>query len=374
MGRQNRAIDSNMSETILSSLQFDRGQAVEWRSLAPDARMSWPGFSLAVCTYMRCHCLRRFLESLLSQEERPDEVIVVDASPDMNTEQMIVDWFGPIWDSSCVRYVRVGAGLRGLTRQRNLAARLGTRELIGYFDDDVVLQSGCLQRLRAGIEQRPECVGIGATIVGVSADPGLRWHLMKWTMVVPDLVPGRYHRSGFSIPLRLLTERAGVVEVDRLPGGCSLWRRAYVLELGFDEGLEGYGQAEDVEFSLRARKFGRLLIQADAGVLHMHGSEGRPSTFRLGIMGIANRYRIQRAHLADRRFADLLALVYGSVVYGCILTLDYCRRGEIFRAVGFAAGTTVGLVNTLTRRCLRPTRPVGSSDARVPLPAEAPPR
>ena len=43
--------------------------------------------SLVICTYRRPGPVRRLLEAVAVQTRRPDEVLVVDASPDQETEE-----------------------------------------------------------------------------------------------------------------------------------------------------------------------------------------------------------------------------------------------------------------------------------------------
>jgi GT2 family glycosyltransferase len=89
-----------------------------------------------------------------------------------------------------------------------------------------------------------------------------------------------------------------------------LWRTALARELGFHAGLDGYAQGEDLEFSLRARQRGRLLMAGAARVLHLHEPAGRPNAFRLGYMAIHNRYQIHRRGLPDRGWRDVAWFVY----------------------------------------------------------------
>jgi len=89
-----------------------------------------------------------------------------------------------------------------------------------------------------------------------------------------------------------------------------MWRTDVARRLGFREDFAGYGQGEDLEFSLRAGRVGRLLLARSAHVVHEHVASGRPDAFRMGYMAVHNRYQIHRSGLKDRRRRDAALFVY----------------------------------------------------------------
>ena len=164
-----------------------------------------PGLAVVICTYRRAESLARFLDSLDGQERQPDELLVVDASPDEKTEKLAVARFGAPGRIPCRTYLRVGESRRGLTLQRNLALARVSRELVAFFDDDVVLLPGCLTELeRALVTMGKDVVGVGAVIENERRQPDRLWRTRRALGLVPHLVPGRYTRSGHSIPWSFL--------------------------------------------------------------------------------------------------------------------------------------------------------------------------
>jgi GT2 family glycosyltransferase len=258
--------------------------------------------------------MRRFLGSLAEQDRVPDQLVIVDASQDSETEA-IAKAFSTSRSELDVVYVRVQPPLVGLTRQRNQALlRTGT-ELVAFFDDDILLRPGCLRELEAVHRADAGTVGVAAYIENERSSPNLLWRLRRRLGIVPELEPGRYARSGMSIPWSFLTPGEGTQAGDWLPGGATMWRTELARRLGFLEAFEGYGQGEDLEFSLRAGRCGRLLVARSARVVHEHVGGGRPSAFRLGYMAIYNRYQVHRRGLPDRRWQDV-------ALFGYAWTLD----------------------------------------------------
>ena len=267
------------------------------------------GLTVVLCTYRRPASVRRFLASLAAQRDAPAALVVVDASADADTEHAVREGTAALaWR---VLYLRVEGPLRGLTRQRNLALEWVATDAVVFFDDDVVLDPGCLAAMEAAYRAPgPPVAGVGAVVRDAEAVRGRLWQLRRALGIVDSLAPGRYIRSGFSTPWAFLPPTDRVVEGDWLPGCCMLWRTELARELGFHAGLDGYAQGEDLEFSLRARRRGRLLMAGAARVLHLHEPAGRPNAFRLGYMAIHNRYQIHRRGLPDRDWRDVAWFVY----------------------------------------------------------------
>ncbi len=276
---------------------------------APPERLR-PGVAVAVCTLLRPESLVRFLESLADQSRLPDQLVVVDASPDTATEEALRGLAARRKAAGEIVYVRVGRPLVGLTRQRNQALARVTTDLVAFFDDDIILAPDCLERMESVHRGESRSVGVAAAIENERSTPSALWRTRKLLGIVSTLEPGRYVRSGMSIPWGFLPPGPGVREGDWLPGGATMWRTEIARRLGFEEGFEGYGQSEDLEFSLRAGREGKLLLAAAARVRHEHVAAGRPNAFRKGYMAIYNRYVVHRRN-RDARGWSGFSFVYG---------------------------------------------------------------
>jgi GT2 family glycosyltransferase len=279
---------------------------------AADATITTTGITVVVCTYQRPESLKRFLESLADHDRRPDELIIVDASDDDATERMLRQHanFGQL-AGRCL-YFRVSGSLKGITHQRNFALRWITTDLAAFFDDDVVLLPGCLREMeRVHREGGSHVAGVGAFMRNQAwpLSDSWVWRARKRLRLVRDLQPGSYHRSGISVPWNLI-KADELVEGDWLPGCAMMWKTSTAREVGFYEGFAGYAQGEDLEFSLRARKHGKLLVAGKAHVIHFYESHGRPDAFKRGYMAINNRYQIHRRTLPDRTWRDIVWFSY----------------------------------------------------------------
>ncbi len=320
ISENNKAAEATLPAHIIVIWKYQDGHFVPVRGFPANADPS-PGVAVVICTYRRAESLKCFLHSLGEQTLRPGQLVIVDASPDEDTEAMLRAFsdLGELADE--VMYIRVAGPLRGLTRQRNLGARFVTVDKLAFFDDDVVLLPTCLEEMaRVHQEYGGAVAGVGGYIVNGRSNVSLRWRVRHWLRVVPSLEPGRYYRSGMSTPWGFLPPNDGLTEGDWLQGGATMWQTAVVRKIGFREALEGYAQSEDMDFSLRARTMGRLVVTGRARLFHLHDQRGRPDPYGQGYMAIRNRYLIHREIYPDR--VSRLLFVYAWLID----TLFVCLR------------------------------------------------
>jgi GT2 family glycosyltransferase len=304
---------------------------------------------VAVCTRNRPAAVTAFLESIEAQVALPDEVLIVDASDGTATEHAARGFARGV--ARRLRYVRVAPSARGLTRQRNLALRLVSRPLIAFFDDDIVLDPHCLERMVAGHHRLGHlAAGVAAYIENERLVPPALWRLRRLTGIVSTLAPGRYCRSGFSTPWGFLEPTSALVSGDWLPGGATMWRTELARRVGFESGFAGYGSGEDLDFSLRVARFGRLVLAGDARVRHLKAEGGRPDGYDAGYRGLANHYHIHRYSLPGRRRRDALWFGYAFVLDTLLRASGLLRPSRFAWTRGFVEGRAEFLWDLFTGR------------------------
>ncbi|WP_442508740.1 glycosyltransferase family 2 protein [Novipirellula sp. SH528] len=269
------------------------------------------GTTVAICTYKRAASLKRALDSIAIQDDRPSQLIIVDASPDQDTETVVREHVDLARLADNTLYFRVTDGLRGLTRQRNFSMRFVTSDLVVFFDDDVVLQSDCLREMaRVHRDQGERVAGVAGSTPEHTESPTRLWKIRKLLHIVPDLRPGSYSASGMSVPWFVKPGTDDLTEGDWLPGYSMMWKTKHARELGFCESFDSYAQSEDLDFSLRMRDKGALVLAGPAHLQHLPDPSGRPNHFKLGYMAIHNRYHIFKRTYPDRGWADNTQFIY----------------------------------------------------------------
>ena len=154
----------------------------------------------------------------------------------------------------------------GQIAQRNRGVELlgDTAKLVGFLDDDIVLEPKALEHIVSFWNRvEPTTAGVSFNIVGKDGGRVPRWRKMARRL----LPPGKVFKSGFSAPVRVLEAS---VRAGRLRGGATIWRKAILDEFKQDEIRASWAICEDLIFSYPIGKKYPLYFCADAKVLHDH--------------------------------------------------------------------------------------------------------
>lgn len=218
---------------------------------------------VAIATVGRPELLRRTVDLITRQTRLPDGVLIVGAAQDD---------VGAVGESPA--RPEVAFAPKGLCRQRNRALDLlaGRTDVILFLDDDFVMAPGYI----AGVER----------VMG--EDPGVAG-------LTGRLVADGVRQGGLSVDdaLALIEGDAGVCDTSEIPRealyGCNMALRMRAIGgMRFDEALPLYGWQEDVDFTARLARAGRLVLSGQVRGVHLGVRGGRTSGLRLGYSQVAN--------------------------------------------------------------------------------------
>lgn len=270
-------------------------------------------FTLIICTYMRPKPLLKLLQSVKTQTKYPNEIIIVDASVNQETKEMLEQH-----TFNNLHYFMVSEKDRGLTKQRNYGInRVGKEmELVCFLDDDVVLEPDYFQQLLKTFEIYPEALGVGGYINnetpwekvadnevvkidefsydGWKRKDGSRFVLRKKLGLDSDCPPGFSPLFSHGRSVGFLPPSGKIYKVEQVMGGASAFRKSVFDTFQFSTYFEGYGLYEDADFSLRVAKAGKLFINTAAKLSHYHNPSGRPNQYQYGKMVVRNGYYVWR--------------------------------------------------------------------------------
>jgi GT2 family glycosyltransferase len=218
---------------------------------------------------------------LLAHQLRSADAIFVCAPADSDVRS--------IEDLSTVRII---VGPSGLTRQRNviLDAAAQTADVLVFIDDDFLPGRAYLQETLAVFAAKPDVVmTTGHVVQDGILGPGLEFDSAIAQLAAHDERPCRpesvrdvYNGYGCNMAVRLAA--------------------VSIHGLRFDEGLPLYGWLEDIDFSRRFAKYGRIVAVPTAKGIHLGIKSGRQSGVRLGYSQIANPYYLaQKGSCSWRR-------------------------------------------------------------------------
>jgi glycosyltransferase involved in cell wall biosynthesis len=261
--------------------------------------------SAIIPTRNRPVILRRTLESLASQAAQPEEIILIDGSDDDSTYQLC--GVQPVAGlGSEVRWVR--ASVLGAAAQRNQGVALATQSVIGFLDDDVLLEPECMVRIWRALQSDPELGGVSAMITNQRYQaPGRASRLVF--RVLAGSSASTYAGRALGPAVTLLPEDRDdlpeVVTVEWLNLGCTLYRRDALPNPVFPTFFTGYSMGEDVMLSVNVGRSWRLANARTARIYHdSQPSEHKNDLVAFSSMELVNRHFLMTHTLGRRRLRD----------------------------------------------------------------------
>lgn len=279
--------------------------------------------AVVVASLGRPDVLAELIEDLRTQSQPPDHIILSvtgedDLPPPSARDKDIILLVGP----------------KGSCAQRNLGLEHvpDDCDIILFCDDDYVPSRFMAERLRAFFAANPDVAGVSGRLLadGIHG-PGISRSHAKTIVTAYDTEPAQ-----ILVPRR---DHYGLY-------GCNMaFRREAIGAIRFDEQLPLYGWQEDIDFSARVGKAGRLVgTHAFAGV-HRGVKSGRSSGVRVGYSQVVNPVYLSRKGTMRARYAA--RIVANNVAANLIHMLHpepwVDRRGRV-------AGNWLGLFDLLRGR------------------------
>jgi glycosyltransferase involved in cell wall biosynthesis len=234
--------------------------------------------------------LLNLLESFEKQTCLPSQIIIVDGG--IQHVDGVVQEF-PRLNIGYLRCIPPSAA-----KQRNfgIQALNPEIELVGFIDDDVVLEADALEAILNFWKTAPK--DVGGVALNMVNHPQLYGSWFKSLPIIERL--GLYNRdrgavlsSGFQTMIGYVCK---TTFVQWLPTIAVIWHRKILEEFRFDEWFEGYSYLEDLDFSYRVGKIYRLAVEAEARYYHYPSSRGRENGYKFGKKEVINRIHFAKKH------------------------------------------------------------------------------
>lgn len=265
-------------------------------------------------TRNRLGFLIKLLQNLQKQTVTANQVIVVDGS-DQPVEPEIKQFLSP-----SVSYMRVFPP--SLTKQRNEGIKALDEDitLVGYLDDDIVLEKDAVKAMLGFWEHCSNDIG-GTSFNITNSLPsrlGLFDKLFGKLFCIGDGSQGVVLRSGIN---RVVAPVLKDTYTDWLCGGATIWRRQILEEFKYDEWFKGWAYVEDVDFSFTVSKKYKLVVVQSARVQHFPPPFNSKKLCSLGRTLTIQRYYLVRKHpeLSVALFYwATVGLIIGGFLYGIV--------------------------------------------------------
>jgi glycosyltransferase involved in cell wall biosynthesis len=264
--------------------------------------------SAVIATANRKKVLEETLLSLLDQNFYPEEILIIDASDDTETESLCAS-INDTYPFS-VKYHK--APVKGAATQRNYGVSLAQNKYIFFFDDDVIFYPNCIEKLWAGVQDK-SVGGVNALIINQHYQkPGRFSAILYRTLNGKKEVSyaGKCFGPAFNLLPEFSNNAVDFVEVEWLNTTCTLYKKEALPKPVFGTHFTGYSFMEDLALSLTVGKSWKLLNCPSAQIFHnSQPSQEKSSVKTIAEMELVNRYYIMKHVLKQKlNFTDISRL------------------------------------------------------------------
>ena len=270
-------------------------------------------------------------ENLLNQMVLPNLIVIIDSSSDSKTEKLVSD--SDLKLKTKLVYVKSAPGL---PIQRNIGIEIvfennkDTKlEVVSFIDDDIELASDYFYNLVSDLENLGNFVAITGTTNLPSPD---RISVFDRFFLIKSKVQGKVLRSGqTSQPF----SKEGVCITEWIPG-LSMNINPKFLEIEkFEESIRMYG--EDLEFSLRLRKYGSLHCSANLRYSHRNAPEGREGIYKVTAFTDGIRWTLAKSHPEIIGQIAVIWAIFGLLLIDLVKLFTFINfRSRFQRILGHA--------------------------------------
>jgi GT2 family glycosyltransferase len=218
---------------------------------------------VVIVSWCRPDHVRSCLEHLARLPSQPDEIVVVDASPDDETAAVVKDFPG-------VRRVMFSGGAGHMTTSRNVGLLHVSGDIIAFVDDDVNVRPTWLHGLVNAFADPTVGAVVGRTCNGIPGEES------EGVDAIGRMLPEGELTGNFA------ADPGALVEVDHGIGANMSFRREVLARLGgFRDDFAGVGGLrEDTDVFLRLRALGyRAVFSPEAVVDHVGAPHVRGQRF-----------------------------------------------------------------------------------------------
>lgn len=292
-------------------------------------------FSVIIPTRNRKMPLKNLIESLLQQSVLPKNIVIIDSS----------DIFDDSLEYLSSLVVHIHTSKKSTAKQRNLGLLNVHKNTsaIFFLDDDTRPEINYFEKM---LKTLWSSGAIGVS--GLALNPnkiqrnkpyGLQG-LVRKLFLLDSNADGSVLKSGIGIPVREINN--GWKKVEWLIG-CSCWDFQRIKHIQFEEDFEGYSLGEDLIFSVRASKFGLLIVDSSIVLPHIEMMQNETNLIQKNFMWVYYRFRVSR--YVESKF-QFYSGFYWSIV-GRLLISICCIFLQPKKSVHQIFGIVIGLQHLL---------------------------
>lgn len=234
---------------------------------------------IPTCSKKRFQKLRITLTSILRQNVKPLEVIIIDDCPNEDVNRLVDVYSKRFRDIGVVLKYIVNPRGPSLTSARNVGAKIAQGDIVLFLDDDVILKSNYIEEILKVYHRYPDAVGVQGFVLNFYCPRNVYLHVLHKIFMM------HYYAETCKV-LRSLAgtypqKPNNVVKCEWLLGCNHSWKGQLLKRFKYDERLPGpsYGEDKDLSYRVYRAKIGSLYLTPFAKVIHLTEPKG-PHTIR----------------------------------------------------------------------------------------------
>lgn len=302
-----------------------------------------PNHCLVIATRNRNEDLEHLLESVRLQTFKPNCIYLVDSSKEevfAHNEESI--------RKIGIPFIHIPS-MSGISHQKNIGFGFGVNhEFMHVIDDDVRLDPLYFEKVLKYLSESQNCIAVGGKNESTSDKQP---HLVRRILRLATSKGGSVLMNGINEPAR----GDESLQVHWLSGCAVTWKTSICREIRFEQlhwiYPDSWLPGDDVEISLWANKFGKLIYLPSARYFHDHSTIERDNSERVGRKIVAFRFHLCRTPYAS---INRIAVIIGILSQAFLSFLKWIKFHKS-NEKEFALGLIIGLIqqpflNTLRKR------------------------
>jgi glycosyltransferase involved in cell wall biosynthesis len=303
--------------------------------------------SFVIPTLDRPQELKRLLDSFAVQTIKPNEIIIVDQS---KTNNKAIEQYNPVkstgadhWAGNItIKYHTVD--FQSLTKARNFGVKQATGDIIGFLDDDIVLDKDYLKNILSFFDSYPNAKGVQGLITNFEAGHAQKVGGNKMMYRLYNLFAKVFLLNNSSTCNKLLKSGRNqyasrikkVVNCEWL-SGIGNYRKEIFNEFTFDENLQGYALGEDKLFSypIFQKHPNSLFMDPSIRCEHHHANFGRPQDEEWVRMKILYTYYLWEKLFYPQGFLAYLSYFWADIGDLLVVFFSVLTRQNSFKFFGW---------------------------------------
>mgnify|MGYP001248745272 CR=1 FL=1 len=270
--------------------------------------------SFIIPTVDRAKDLERLLKSFGNQTKKPHEIIIVEQGN--VTSKELVEKFSSLH----IKYFKVD--FISLTKARNFGIEKSAGDVVGFLDDDIILDEKYVEKIEDFFRENPDALGVQGVITNFEEGHTKKVGGNTLVYKMYNFLAKIFLLNNSSTKNRLLLSGRNqyASRVEKITNcewlsGIGNYRKIVFEEFTFDESLKGYALGEDKLFSypIFEKYPTSLFVDPEITCEHHHADSGRPKDKKWVEMKITYTYYLWTKLFKKRGLQARLAYIWANI-------------------------------------------------------------